>query len=88
MWVLHFSKPLKNLVYTHLREIRRNQVTIRYANFNETSKNSWQRSATKIYSSILQLKALFWVCRLPKNFSATPAAIFVDAHRYRKLIKV
>jgi hypothetical protein len=25
--------------------------------------------------------------RLPKNFSTSPAAIFVDAHRYRKINK-
>jgi hypothetical protein len=41
MWALYFRKTLKNLASAQLREIRRNQVVIRYANFDETFKNSW-----------------------------------------------
>jgi hypothetical protein len=38
MWVLYFSKTLKNLACAQLREVRMNRVIIRYANFNRTSK--------------------------------------------------
>jgi hypothetical protein len=33
MWVLYFSKPLKNLVCAQLREIRMNQVISAHAEF-------------------------------------------------------
>jgi hypothetical protein len=41
MWLLYFSKTLKNLACTQSREIRRNLVISAHANFNRTFKNSW-----------------------------------------------
>jgi hypothetical protein len=36
MWVLYFSKTLKNLAYAQLREVRTNQVISAHANFSRT----------------------------------------------------
>jgi hypothetical protein len=88
MWVLYFSKTLKNLAYAQLREVRTNQVISAHANFSRTH--------TKILGSVPQRKLIrdavakgqfSGYVHLPKNFSASPAAIFASPIGTEKLIK-
>jgi hypothetical protein len=86
-WAVRIHKFYKFQSHAQLYEIHGNQVISAHANFNRTSK---------ILGSVQQWKFIRGYCnerhfsgyvRSPKNFSASPAAIFVDAHRYRKINK-
>jgi hypothetical protein len=68
-------------------EIHGNQVINAYANFSEHQKFLVAFSNENLFVDAAA-KGHFsgYVCLL-KNFSGTPAAIFVDAHQYRKINK-
>jgi hypothetical protein len=82
-----FFETLKNLAYAQLREIRMNQVISTHANFNGNIKkflvafrdeNLFVNAAAKGYFS--------GYVSLPKNFSASPAAIFATPIDIEKLM--
>jgi hypothetical protein len=65
MWVLYFSKTLKNLAYAQLREIRKNQVINAHANFNETSKKFLVAFGNEnLFVDPAAKRHFFWACLL------------------------
>jgi hypothetical protein len=86
MWPLYFRKTSKNLAYAQLREIRRNRVVIRYANFNETQKFLVAFNNENLFVNAAAKGHFSGYVRLPKNFSTTTAAIFASPIAIEKLI--
>ena len=85
---IFFEKTLKNPAYAQLRKIRRNQVISAHMRISTRP--------SKILGSVQQWKFIRVSCSerhfflgssLPKNFSATPAAIFALPIDIEKLIK-
>ena len=76
-------------MYAHLREIRMNQVVIRYANFDWASKILGSVQQRKFIRECLQWKGTFLGMSAYLKISAQPppSCDFCVAHRYRKINK-
>jgi hypothetical protein len=87
MWLLYFSKTLKNSACAQLREIRMNQVISAHANFNRTPKILGSVQQRKFIRASLQRKGTFLGRSAYQKISVQPQLRFLRRPSYQKINK-